>query len=96
MICGMSCRQIAIVWELNRLRRTLMLTVLAWANSLHDPATYARSYSGRDLGSRSSISALIGEAQASASQTPLYVLLCGGLTSSTRSLLNPSITFCCS
>lgn len=36
--------QVTVVWEINRLRRTLMLTVLAWASSLHDPATYARSY----------------------------------------------------
>jgi hypothetical protein len=53
--------QIAIVWELNRLRHSLMLTVLAWANSLHDPATYSRSYSGPpSTTSKSGISALIG------------------------------------
>lgn len=53
--------QIAIVWELNRLRHSLMLMVLAWANSLHDPATYSRSYSGPpSTTSKSAISALIG------------------------------------
>jgi hypothetical protein len=53
--------QVAIVWELNRLRHSLMLTVLAWANSLHDPATYSRSYSGPpSTTSKSGISALIG------------------------------------
>lgn len=36
--------QVTVVWEINRLRRSLMLIVLAWASSLHDPATYARSY----------------------------------------------------
>lgn len=54
--------QVAIVWELNRLRHSLMLTVLAWANSLLDPSTYSRSYSGPPSNtSKSSISALIGE-----------------------------------
>jgi hypothetical protein len=49
------------VWELNRLRHSLMLMVLAWANSLHDPATYSRSYSGPpSTTSKSTISALIG------------------------------------
>lgn len=53
--------QVAIVWELNRLRHSLMLMVLAWANSLHDPATYSRSYSGPpSTTSKSAISALIG------------------------------------
>ena len=36
--------QVTVVWDANRLRRSLMLTVLGWASSLHDPATYARSY----------------------------------------------------
>jgi len=53
---------VAIVWELNRLRRSLMLMVLAWANSLHDPATYARLYSGPPAASKSGLSALIGAA----------------------------------
>jgi hypothetical protein len=53
--------QVAIVWELNCLRHSLMLMVLAWANSLHDPATYSRSYSGPpSTTSKSAISALIG------------------------------------
>lgn len=50
------------MWELNRLRRSLMLMVLAWANSLHDPATYARLYSGPPAASKSGLSALIGAA----------------------------------
>ena len=33
-----------MVWDANRLRRSLMLTVLGWASSLHDPATYTRLY----------------------------------------------------
>ena len=40
----------SVVWEINRLRRSLMLTVLAWASSLHDPATYARLYPAANPG----------------------------------------------
>ena len=39
-----SALQVTVVWDANRLRRSLMLTVLGWASSLHDPATYARLY----------------------------------------------------
>ena len=44
MCCAFVGLQVTVVWDANRLRRSLMLTVLGWASSLHDPATYARSY----------------------------------------------------
>jgi len=67
--------QVAIVWELNRLRRSLMLTVLAWAASLNDPATYARSYCAPALERviKSGVSALIADeaaAETAATRSP--------------------------
>ncbi len=44
MVRNPAGSQVTVVWDANRLRRSLMLTVLGWASSLHDPATYARSY----------------------------------------------------